>query len=117
MNASSDEFVKNICLIDENQSLIVAIVKGKDRASTTRIGNELKISRPRLANDKEILEQTGFPVGGVPSFGFKAIFLVDPKVTEQSHIYTGGGSPHSLIKISVEELLNTNSGRIVRVRK
>jgi Cys-tRNA(Pro)/Cys-tRNA(Cys) deacylase len=58
MNASSDEFVKNICLIDENQSLIVAIVKGKDRASTTRIGNELKISRPRLANEKEILEQT-----------------------------------------------------------
>jgi Cys-tRNA(Pro)/Cys-tRNA(Cys) deacylase len=117
MNASSNEFVKNICLIDENVSLIVAIVNGEDRASTTRIAKELNISRPRLANEKEILQQTGFPVGGVPSFGFKAIFLVDPKVTEHSYIYTGGGSPHSLIKIRVKELLTINDGRVVRVRK
>ncbi|MFE1244262.1 aminoacyl-tRNA deacylase [Fictibacillus sp. NPDC058756] len=117
MDASSDEFVKNICLIDENKSLIVAIVKGEDRASTTRVGKELNISKPRLANEIEIFEQTGFPVGGVPSFGYKAFFLVDPKVTEQSHIYTGGGSPHSLIKISVEEMLKVNEGRVVRVRK
>jgi Cys-tRNA(Pro)/Cys-tRNA(Cys) deacylase len=117
VKASSDEFVKNICLIDENNRLILAIVKGKDRASTTLVGKVLNISKPRLANEREILEYTGFPVGGVPSFGYKAVFLVDPKVTEQHFIYTGGGSPHSLIKIKVEEMLKINEGRVVRIRK
>lgn len=117
VEASSDEFVKNICLIDENKRLIVAIVKGKDRASTTLVGKVLNISKPRLANEREILEYTGFPVGGVPSFGYKAVFLVDPKVTEQPSIYTGGGSPHSLIKVKVEEMLKINEGRVVRIRK
>lgn len=117
MDASLDEFVKNICLLDENESLIVAIVRGRERASTTRIGKALNISRPRLANELEILNHTGYPVGGVPSFGYKAIFLVDPKVTDQTHIFTGGGSPNSLIKISVEEMLKSNHGRVVRVRK
>jgi Cys-tRNA(Pro)/Cys-tRNA(Cys) deacylase len=117
LEASSDEFVKNICLIDENKGLIVAIVKGNDRASTTLVGKVLNISKPRLANQREILEYTGYPVGGVPSFGYKAVFLVDPKVTEQSYIYTGGGSAHSLIKISVEEMLKINEGKVVRIRK
>ncbi|RZT22699.1 MULTISPECIES: aminoacyl-tRNA deacylase [Fictibacillus] len=117
MQAPSDLFVKNICLIDENKRLIVAIVKGKDRASTTLVGKVLNISKPRLANEIEILEYTGFPVGGVPSFGYKAVFLVDPKVTEQSYIYTGGGSANSLIKISVEEMLEINEGLVVKIRR
>jgi Cys-tRNA(Pro)/Cys-tRNA(Cys) deacylase len=117
MNASPDEFVKNICLIDEYGDSIVAIVKGEDRASTSRIGKALNITRPRLANPLEILELTGFPVGGVPSFGFKSVFLVDPKVVERTYIFTGGGSPQSLIKIAVEEMLYTNRGQVVRIRK
>jgi Cys-tRNA(Pro)/Cys-tRNA(Cys) deacylase len=49
----------------------------------------------------EILELTGVPVGGVPYFGFKSVFLVDPKVAAQTYIFTGGGSPQSLLKIAV----------------
>jgi Cys-tRNA(Pro)/Cys-tRNA(Cys) deacylase len=61
----------------------------------------LNITRPRLANPLDILELTGVPVGGVPSFGFKSVFLVDPKVAAQTYIFTGGGSPQSLLKIAV----------------
>jgi prolyl-tRNA editing enzyme YbaK/EbsC (Cys-tRNA(Pro) deacylase) len=117
MEAAPNDFVKNICMIDESGTLIIAIVKGEDRASTSRAGKALHISRPRLATESEILELTGFPVGGVPSFGCSAIFLVDPKVTEMHYIFTGGGTPHSLIKISVEELLKANKGIVTRVRK
>lgn len=33
-----------------------------------------------LATPGEILEKTGYPCGGTPSFGYQAMFLVDPKV-------------------------------------
>jgi prolyl-tRNA editing enzyme YbaK/EbsC (Cys-tRNA(Pro) deacylase) len=117
VNASIGELVKNVCLISEDGRLIVAIVKGEDRVSTSRVGKILQIERPRLATADEILRYTGYPAGGVPSFGYPAVFLIDTKVTESAYVYTGGGTTNSLVKISTTELLRANQGQVVRVRK
>ncbi|MED1864512.1 YbaK/EbsC family protein [Fictibacillus nanhaiensis] len=117
INVSQNNFVKNICFLDNKEQLILAIVRGEDRVSTTRVGKALDIERPRLATEDEILAQTGFPAGGVPSFGFKATFLVDPKVTQLPYIYTGGGSQFSLIKVETNSMLLTNKGQVIRIRK
>ena len=116
-NAKTDDFVKNICMFDSNDNLIVAIVKGEDRASTTQVGKALNIERPRTATPDEILQKTGYPCGGTPSFGYNAKFLIDPRVMEKEFVYTGGGSENSLIKISTKELQKANNGEIIRVRK
>jgi len=117
VNASAEDLVKNVCLVDKEGNLIVAIVKGEDRASTKKIGKALGIERPRTANPQEILEKTGFICGGVPSFGYLATFLIDPKVMEKEMVYSGGGSKKSLIKISPQELLKANQGQVIKIRK
>ncbi|MFD1739518.1 aminoacyl-tRNA deacylase [Bacillus salitolerans] len=117
VNEHETVFVKNICMMDHDNRFIVAIVKGEDRASTKRVGKALEIEAPRLATDSEVLERTGFPPGGVPSFGYDAVFLIDPKVTDMDYIYTGGGSENSLVRIQVKDLLEVNKGTVVRVRK
>ncbi|ABR47632.1 YbaK/prolyl-tRNA synthetase associated region [Alkaliphilus metalliredigens QYMF] len=117
VGASPEDLVKNICMVDNNDNLIVAIVKGEDRASTKRVGKALNIEAPRTANEGEILEKTGFPCGGVPSFGYQATFIIDPKVMEKESIYTGGGSPHSLVRIASQELQRANNGLILKIRK
>ncbi len=116
-SASTDDFVKNICMIDSDGNLIVAIVKGEDRASTSRVEKAINIERPRTATPEEILQKTGFPCGGTPSFGYTATFLIDPRVMEKEVVYSGGGSENSLVKISPKELLRANGGTVVRVRK
>ncbi len=116
-HADIRDFVKNICLVDSEGNLIVAIVKGEDRASTTLVGKVLGIERPRAATPAEMLEKTGYPCGGIPSFGYDATFLIDPKVIEKEVIYSSGGSENSLIKISPKELQRANKGNIVRIRK
>jgi Cys-tRNA(Pro)/Cys-tRNA(Cys) deacylase len=117
VNASPDDFVKSMCMVDQDKNLIVAIVLGEHRASTSRVARALKIERPRIAAPEEVLEKTGYPVGGVPPFGFEATFLIDPKVMEKELIYGGGGSETSLTKISPKELQKANNGQIARVRK
>ena len=117
VNASISDCIKNICMIDSNDEVIVAIVKGEHRASTSRVAQALDISRPRIAQPDEILEKTGYPCGGVPAFGFSAIFLIDPKVMENSKVYTSGGLDTTLIKISPKDIQRLNHGKIVRVRK
>jgi Cys-tRNA(Pro)/Cys-tRNA(Cys) deacylase len=117
VNASPEELVKNICLLDSDDQLITAIVKGEDRVSVSRIAKTLQRDGLRLATPEEILAKTGYPCGGTPSFGYQAMFLIDPRVMEREVVYTGGGSETSLVKISTKELVRANQGSILRIRK
>jgi prolyl-tRNA editing enzyme YbaK/EbsC (Cys-tRNA(Pro) deacylase) len=117
VNASPEELVKNICLLDSDDQLITAIVKGEDRVSVSRIAKTLQRGGLRLATPAEILEKTGYPCGGTPSFGYQAMFLIDPKVMERELVFTGGGSETSLVKIRTAELIRANHGTILRIRK
>jgi prolyl-tRNA editing enzyme YbaK/EbsC (Cys-tRNA(Pro) deacylase) len=117
VNASPQELVKSICLLDSDDQLITAIVKGEDRVSVSRIAKTLQREGLRLANPDEILEKTGYPCGGTPTFGYQAMFLIDPRVMEREFVFAGGGSETSLIKISPAELARANQGTILRIRK
>ena len=117
VNASPEELVKNICLLDSDDQLITAIVKGEDRVSVSRIAKTLQREGLRLATPDEILEKTGYPCGGTPSFGYQAMFLIDSKVMERELVFTGGGSETSLVKINTAELARVNQGTVLRIRK
>ena len=119
VNADPEDFVKNICMIDLEGNLIVAIVKGEDKASLDNVAAALGTSKSkiRIAKPEEMLEKAGYPCGGTPSFGYSARFLVDERVMEKEIVYTGGGSETSLIKVSPKELLNANRGQIAKLRK
>lgn len=116
-NVLPEDLVKNICLINGEGNLIVAIVKGEDRVSTTKVGKVLNMDPPRIAKPEEILEKTGYICGGVPSFGYEAIYLIDSRVMEKDVVYTGGGTQNSLVRITTQELQRVNSGQIVNIRK
>ncbi len=111
------DFVKNICMIDSNGLLIVGIVKGEDRVSTSRVARLLGVAEVRIATPDEILGKTGYPCGGTPSYGYEARFLVDERVLQKEVVYTGGGSVNSLVKIKSAELVKANHGQVVRIRK
>jgi Cys-tRNA(Pro)/Cys-tRNA(Cys) deacylase len=116
LNTSPESIIKNICLVGEDK-FIVAILKGKDRVDRDLVARTLGLSKVKTAPPQEILDRSGYPCGGVPSFGFNAIFLIDPLVMEMDYVYSGGGSTTSLIKITPEEILRANCGSVVRIRK
>lgn len=112
-----EDFVKSICMLDGEGRLVVGIVKGEDRASTSRLAKVLNIGPVRTATPDEVFEKTGYPCGGTPSFGYPARFIIDPKVMEKEFVYMGGGSETSLVRIKPSEILKGNGGEIVRIRK
>jgi Cys-tRNA(Pro)/Cys-tRNA(Cys) deacylase len=112
-----EDFVKSICMVDGEERLIVGIVKGEDRASTSRVSKALNVSAVRTATPDEVFGKTGYPCGGIPSFGYPARFLVDPKVMEMEFVYMGGGSESSLVKIKPSEIIKGNGGEVLRIRK
>jgi Cys-tRNA(Pro)/Cys-tRNA(Cys) deacylase len=116
-NVPADAFVKSIGFIDENNRLIVGIVKGEDRVSRTNVAKVLGISIPRIATAEEMLERTGYICGGTPPFGYDAVFLMDERAFEKEVVYCGGGSEQALVKISPQEILRMNRASVVRIRK
>ena len=111
------DFVKNICMIASDGSLVVGIVKGEDRVSTSRVAKLLGVAEVRIATPEEILQRTGYPCGGTPSYGYPARFLIDERVLQKEIVYTGGGSVNSLVRIRSADLLKANAGQVVRIRK
>ncbi|MCE7872096.1 hypothetical protein DYH09_17185 [bacterium CPR1] len=112
-----EDFIKSICMMTPLGELVVAVVKGEDQASTSRLGKLLELGRPRPASLEEMLERTGYPCGGTPPFGFEARFLVDERVLETPVVYGGGGSARSLVRVASDELLRANRGRVARIRR
>jgi Cys-tRNA(Pro)/Cys-tRNA(Cys) deacylase len=112
-----EDFVKSICMVDGEGRLIVGIVKGEDRASTSRVSKALNVSAVRTATPDEVFKKTGYPCGGTPSFGYPARFFVDPRVMEMEFVYMGGGSETSLVKIRPFEIVKGNGGEVLRIRR
>lgn len=116
LGTTPDSIVKNICLIGDGR-FIVAVLKGADRVDRSGVKDLLKMSKVKTASPEEILERSGYPCGGVPSFGFEALFLIDSQVMELKKVYSGGGSTISLLAITPEEILRANKGIVANISK
>ena len=117
VGGTPEDIVKNVCMMDEKARFVVAVVKGEDRASTSRVAQALGVPKCPDRVSRGSPREDGIPAGGTPSFGYEAIFLIDPKVKEKEKVYTGGGSENSLVLIDPQELHRANRGQIVRIRK
>jgi prolyl-tRNA editing enzyme YbaK/EbsC (Cys-tRNA(Pro) deacylase) len=116
LGTTPDCIVKNICLVGDGR-FIVVVLKGEDKVDRSRVKEILNLSKVKIASPDEILELSGYPCGGVPSFGFEAAFLIDTRVLEKDLVYSGGGSTTSLMEITPKEILRANKGIVADVRQ
>jgi len=117
VNATPEDFVKSICFISKANQIVVAIVKGEDRADRVKVQDAAGVGKLSIASPAEMLAHTGYPAGGTPPFGFDAIFLMDERVFEKAVIYAGGGSEQALIRVAPMELQRVNGAAVAVLRK
>src|SRR5438128_11401885 len=65
---SADRIIKSIVLIGSDKKPILAILPAKNRISYKQIKILLKVKDVRLAHPDEVLDQSGYLVGGVPLY-------------------------------------------------
>jgi prolyl-tRNA editing enzyme YbaK/EbsC (Cys-tRNA(Pro) deacylase) len=75
------------------------------RVLTARYGVGKK--QIKLADAETVLRILGYPVGGVPPFGYPTAVpvLLDRAVQAWDVVYGGGGDDHTLLRIAPEELV------------
>jgi Cys-tRNA(Pro)/Cys-tRNA(Cys) deacylase len=100
-----DRIIKSIVLIGSDKKPILAILPAKNRISYKKLKTLLKLKDVRLAQPDEVLEHSGYPVGGVPPFNKINRILLDPTVQGNTRSMAGGGDPDKLVELETRDIV------------
>jgi prolyl-tRNA editing enzyme YbaK/EbsC (Cys-tRNA(Pro) deacylase) len=102
----TDRIIKSIVLVGSDKKPILAILPARSRISYKKIKTLLRVKDVRLAQPDEVLEYSGYPVGGVPPFNRIDRILLDPAVQRNSRSIAGGGDPDKLVEIETRDIIH-----------
>jgi len=116
VNAPLGSIVKSLVFLADGAPILV-LVSGDQRADVKRLRAELGLSKSRLriAQPAEVLELTGFQVGGVPPVGhaLPPRTLVDRTLGRFDTVWAAAGSPHAVFPIAYEQLIAITAGEMI----
>ena len=112
------DIVKTMVLTDGRRT-VAAIVPGDRRLDRAKVATAVGAGRLRFASAAEVLEQTGYPPGGVAPFGFTGPVTVVVEAalagTPERRVVAGGGRPELLLEVRVADLIGAQGARVASI--
>jgi len=99
--------VKTMVLTDGTR-FVAAILPGDRRLDRKRLASFLGTGSLRFATPAEVLEQTGYPAGGVAPLGFARPTDVVVDDTLRGSVIGGGGREDLLIRVAIDDIVRVN---------
>ncbi|RLF94490.1 hypothetical protein DRN45_03285 [Thermococci archaeon] len=113
LGISSREIIKSLVMIGDEP--ILCIIPGNKSIDFKKLRKFCE--NIRLATEEEVLNITGYKVGGVPPI-LDIKVLIDKRVMNKEYVYGGGGSEHALLKIKPQDIVKINRNiEIVNIAK
>ncbi|MFC2046015.1 YbaK/EbsC family protein [Chloroflexota bacterium] len=116
VSAPQGSIVKSLIFLSDDRPMLV-LVAGDQRADLKRLRTTLGLSKRRLriAQPTQVLELTGFEVGGVPPLGHKEPMrtLVDGTLARFETVWAAAGSAHAVFPIAFEQLVTVTGGEVM----
>jgi len=113
----AEKIAKSIVMIDSNGEPLLAIVSAQNLVSHKKLKALLNVRDVRLANAQEVLEHSGYPVGGVPPYNkIKRVFL-DQQVLRDETTIVGGGDINKLVEIRTKDIVTALNPIVTDIAK
>ena len=111
LNCEVGAIVKSLLLRTDN-GFILCLVSGDKRCSLNKVKKITNLKDVSMADADQVKNQTGFSIGGVsPVAHIKKIkILVDSSLSRFENIYAAAGHPHSIFKITYQQLVKLTKG-------
>ncbi len=116
LDVEPNRIVKSLVFKDEKGQLILAIVPGNVKVDVEKL-SEIHGFEVTMAKAREVEDLTGYKVGEVPPVGHGLKTYIDSEIKGFEEVIGGGGSTHTLMKISPEEIIkvtDSETGQITR---
>jgi prolyl-tRNA editing enzyme YbaK/EbsC (Cys-tRNA(Pro) deacylase) len=111
------QIVKSLVFVDDGRTPVLALVAGDRRGDTAAIAAEAGLGEIRFADTDTVREATGYAIGGVSPFDLPPglTVLVDDSFTRFDEVYTAGGTPNSMVHLTIDQLMAVSAGRVARI--
>jgi len=113
----AEKIAKSIVMVDSRGAPLLAIVPAKSRVSHMKVKKLLDVRDVRLANPEEVLEHSGYPVGGVPPFNKITRVLMDLQVLNNETAIVGGGDIDKLLEVKTKDIVAVLSPTIADISR
>lgn len=110
------QIAKSILFKSKNEEYLMVVSAGDVRLDSKAI-KDLVGQRVRMANPEEVMEITGFQIGGVCPFALKQevpIFL-DESLLRYDKVYAAAGTANTALPITFQELIQVTGGQACKV--
>lgn len=93
---------------------VVALVSGSNRVDETKLGRAVGGDRAARMDANGVREATGFPIGGIPPFGFPNPLptFVDEELLGFDQVWAACGTPHVNFAITPDELVRATGATV-----
>ncbi len=111
------QIVKSLVFITrDTKRPFMVLVSGGNKVDTQRL-SEILGEKVRLADEQTVFMVTNYTVGAVPPAGFKndLFTLIDEDLAHHERLWTSGGSIHTLVAMSFQELCLITGGKITTI--
>jgi prolyl-tRNA editing enzyme YbaK/EbsC (Cys-tRNA(Pro) deacylase) len=128
LGVEPEQIVKTLLFLveqqGEKQRPVIVISHGERRVDKGQLAQRWGVGKKRvnLASADVVLDLLGYAAGGVPPFGHRTVLpvVIDAGILELREryggvIYGGGGDDHTMMKLTVDELLRVTNGEVYRL--
>jgi prolyl-tRNA editing enzyme YbaK/EbsC (Cys-tRNA(Pro) deacylase) len=113
LGTSVGSIVKSLLFLADDEPVLV-LVAGDRKLNRARLAVELGARQVRLARPEEVIEVTGYRIGGVPPVAHRRPIntLVDRNLLAPATVYAAAGASNAIFPIAASELLDLTGGQI-----
>jgi len=117
LGVSKSRIVKTLVVVAGGEVYAV-VIPGDRRLDMGRLAG-ITGAKPRLARPGEVVERTGYPVGGVPPVALPSHvkLVVDESLLRHDRVYGGGGEDGVLLEFNPKELIELVKPLVAKLAK
>jgi prolyl-tRNA editing enzyme YbaK/EbsC (Cys-tRNA(Pro) deacylase) len=111
------QIVKSLVFVDAEGVPVLALVAGDRRGDPAAIAAQAATAEVVFADADTVRRATGYAIGGVSPFDLPAdlLVLLDDSFTRYAEVYTAGGTPNSMVHLTIDQLTVVSTGRMARI--
>jgi prolyl-tRNA editing enzyme YbaK/EbsC (Cys-tRNA(Pro) deacylase) len=110
------QIIKSLVFLADGEPVLV-LCAGTERVDEAKVRALTGASSVRRATANEAREVTGYPIGGVPPFGFARSIrvLLDRGLLRHEALWAGAGTGEAVIRVWSRDLARASGGTVVDV--
>lgn len=116
MGCELGQIVKSLVVVVDGAP-VLALVAGDRRGDLEAIAEEIGGTKARMADADTVREATGYAIGGVSPFDLpgQLTVLMDDSLSRFDVVYPAAGTPSSMVRMRLDDLMRVSGGRVARI--